>query len=169
MKQQRPSTVKEKILRWKYSSRVHENLLPSMFHRILVFKFESTSKNIQMKKFQDENTQVKFMKIYFHQQCYIEFWFSSSNQLQKTFKIRQCNVHSLLAKFYLTRTPVNYERKFSKKMTKSTSWKIYICQQRRNLWFSRSGKLHEKSKITQCNKTRKRSKCFTHHIDPMLV
>ena len=108
------------------------------------------------------------MKIYFHWQCFIEFWFSSSNQLQKTFKIPQCNVHSLLAKFYLTRTPVNYKKKFSKKMTKSISWKIYIRQQRRNLWCSFSGKLHERSKITQCNKTRKRSKCFTHHIDPML-
>ena len=130
MKQQRPSTMKEKIPKWKYSSQVHEHLLPlTMFHRILVFKFQS-----RLKKF----------------------------------KIPCCNVHSLLANFYLARTPVNNERKISKKMTKSTSWKIYVCQQRRNFWFSRSGKLHGKSKITQCNKTRKRSKCFTHHIDPML-
>ena len=73
MKQQRPSTMKEKIPKWKYSSQVHEHLLPlTMFHRILVFKFQS---------------------------------------LLKKFKIPCCNVHSLLANF-LTRTPVNYERKF---------------------------------------------------------
>ena len=58
---------------------------------------------------------LKFMKIYFRQQCFIEFWFSSSNQLQKMFKIPKCKVLSLLAKFYKTKTPVNYERKISKK------------------------------------------------------